>query len=271
MNKKNVILTFSYVNDELHSDISNRRKFIRMWSNGFCTGILSDTNGLEHLFQYSFNSGLSSKDKIAAIVEVDKEKNTLSCANNLFRLYTKYNVQIPENFHDQSSNDALLSLMINDHEQYIPFEEKVDRWQLYNVSAWEKELYTEMKNKLSNYQCSTVVTSLLNIIAKQQKETNVLVFVENNHFTIIAVAEQKLAGINTFSFSTEKDFLYYCFAFLRKRVADLNNISLKLCGNIAQCSSLYDEISKYCQHVEMLSNESATNDDYYSYYCDLFE
>ncbi|MDR0603964.1 MAG: DUF3822 family protein [Bacteroidales bacterium] len=270
MNKRNANLSFSYVNDALHSDTSNKRKVIRMTTDGFYMAIVSEENGLEQLFQYSFLSDLSFKDKIAAITDVEKEKN-IPCANNLFRLYTKYNVQIPEDFHDESKNEVILSVMVNQHEQYIPFEEKVDKWQLYNVSAWEKELYVEVKNQLSNYSLSTVATSLLNIIAKQQKETNALVFVEHNHFTVVAIDKQKLTGMNTFPFYTEKDFLYYCYAFLRKRIVDINSLSLRLCGNIAKQSSLYNAISKYCQDVDMLSNEGNAINSNYSYYCDLFE
>jgi hypothetical protein len=270
MNKKNANLSFSYVKDAPHSDTPNKRKVIRMSAEGFYMAIVSDVNELEQLFQYAFLSDLSFRDKIAVIADIDKEKN-IPCANNLFRLYTKYNVQIPEAFYDESKNEAILSVTLNQHEQYVPFGEKVDKWQLYNVSAWEKELYAEVKNQLSNYSLSTVATSLLNIIAKQQQKTNALVFVEHNHFTVIAVDKQKLTGINTFPFYTEKDFLYYCYAFLRKRITDLNSISLKLCGNITKDSSLYNAISKYCQDVDMLSTEgNAINNDY-SYYCDLFE
>ncbi|MDR2410275.1 MAG: DUF3822 family protein [Bacteroidales bacterium] len=267
---KRANLSFSYLKDAPHSDTANKRKVIRMSMEGFYMAIVSDANELEQLFQYSFLSDLSFKDKIAVIANIEKEKN-IPCANNVFRLYTKYNVQVPEDFYDESKNEAILSVTLDQHEQYVPVEEKVDKWQLYNISAWEKELYAEVKNQLSNYSLSTVATSLLNIIAKQQKETNALVFVEHHHFTVIAVDRQRLTGINTFPFYTEKDFLYYCCAFLRKRIADLNTVSLKLCGNITKDSSLYNAISKYCQDVDMLLDEGNMVNNNYSYYCDLFE
>jgi hypothetical protein len=270
MSEKNLNLISSYINDEAGSDTSNKKKVIRMTSDGFCLSILSESKGLEAVFQYSFAPHLSFASKIAAIAAVDKERD-ISCDKNVFRLYTKYNVQIPEEFHDGSNNEAILSVTVSNDEQYIPFEEKVDGWKLYNISAWEKELYAEVKTRFPNCQFSTVVTSLLNIIAKQKKEKKALIFVENNNFTIIAVDNRQLTGINTFPFYTEKDFLYYCYAFLRKIFVEPEHISLKLCGNIAKQSSLYSAISKYCQDVDMLSGKGNTVGDNYSYYCDLFE
>jgi hypothetical protein len=275
MSKKNATLTFSHVNTDVNLDISNKRKIIRMSSAEFCMGIVSRSKGLEQVYQYSFasNLNLSLSDRIAVIADIDKEKN-ICCENNFFRLYTKYNVQVPEEFHDKNNNEAILSVITNTNgqQQYIPFEEKADLWKLYNISAWEKDLYAEIKNKFPDYQLSTVVTSLLNIVAKQQKEEKkVVVFVENKNFTVIAVNREQLVGINTFPFQTEKDFLYYCYAFLRKMFADLNNISLKLCGNVAKQSSLCKVISKYCQNVEILSQGEDMVDNNYSFYCDLLE
>jgi predicted DNA-binding protein YlxM (UPF0122 family) len=270
MDRKNANLTFSHVNTDVNWDASTKKKIIRMSSAEFCIGIISHSKGLEQIYQYSFVSNLSLNDKIATIVDIDNERN-IRCENSLFRLYTNYNVQVPEEFHDENSKEAILSVITDCQKQYIPFEEKVDFWELYNISAWEKELYAEVKDKFPDYKLSTVVTSLLNIVARQQKEKDVLIFVENNNFTIIAVEKQKLIGINTFPFQTEKDFLYYSYAFLRKRFADLDNIQLKLCGNVTKQSSLYKLMSKYCQHVEILSQGEESTDNNYSFYCDLFE
>ncbi|MDR1180626.1 MAG: DUF3822 family protein [Bacteroidales bacterium] len=273
MNKKNAILTFYHVNDETNSDISNERKVIRMMSEGFCIGIVSRSNKLEQLFQYSFDTNLSFEDKLTAIDEVDKEKN-ISCSENIFKLYTKYNVQIPEEFHDRNANEAVLSLITDEKEQYIPFEEKVAQWNLYNLSAWEKDLYEQIKIQFPNYQLATVASSLLNMISRQQQKENVLVFVENNNFTIAVTDIQKLKGINTFPFNTEKDFVYYCCSFLRKMFENMSAVSIKLCGNITCQSPLHNGLSKYFQDVEILSStdENPTSiDNLYACYCDLFE
>jgi hypothetical protein len=273
MRKKNTSLTFSHVNDETNLSASPEKKVIRMLSEGFCIGILSPSYGIERLFQYSFDPNLSFNDKLEAICERDQEKN-ISCEENFFRLYTNCNVQIPEAFHDKSGNEAILALITDKRKYYLPFEEKVEAWKLYNLSAWEKTLYGQLEIKFPNYHFSTVTKSFLEVVAKQAGEKrNVFIFVENNNFAIAAIDDHALKGINNFPFHTEKDFLYYCCSFLRKIFPTMENISLKLCGNITRKSPLYNALKRYFRQVEFLlpTKEYHSGDSLYARYCDLFE
>ncbi len=270
MNRSNANLTFSYVNDEINLDSSDKRKTIRMSSKGFCIAIISDKKEPLRLFQYSFASeNVSIEDKCKVITDTDQELNIL-CGNNFFRLYTQYNVQIPEEFYEQKNDEAILSLIIENSEQYTPFAECIEPWTLYNISAWKKELHSVIRQQFSNYESGTVLSSLLNIVAQQKHERKSLIFVEDNNFTVIAIDNGQLLGANTFSFFNENDFLYYSCAFLRKMYKKPAEVPLKLCGNIAPQSSLYTILNKYFSIVEMLSSPYGAIDNY-SYFCDLFE
>jgi len=270
MDKNITILTFSYVNDKASLTETDVKKIIRMSPKGFCIAIISGEKKAEQLFQYSFNgNNLSFKDKLEAITTANQELN-IDCESNAFRFYTQFNVQIPDEFYEQENNKMVLSLIVKNPQNYVPVAEKVDSWGFYNLSAWEKDLYSKIKKKFPTYKLNTVLSSLFPIVERQKDEKKVLIFVGDNNFTILAADKQKLLGTNTFSFSDENDFLYYSFAFLRKMYANTAEISIKLSGNIAQQSSLYTILNKYFSNVEMLSFPSNEIDNY-SYFCDLFE
>ena len=270
MNKNNIMQTFSYINDGADLKASDKRKIIRISSKGFCIAILSGEKKAERLFQYSFNGNdLSFKDKLDAIMTANQELN-IDCASNAFRFYTQYNVQIPDEFYEPKNDKITLPLLTENPQDYVPVAEKIDGWNLYNLSAWEKDLHSGIKKKFPDYELNTVLFSLFPIIARQKEDKKILIFVGDNNFTILAADRQKLLGINSFSFVDENDFLYYSFAFLRKMYANTAEISIKLGGNIAQQSSLYTILNKYFSNVEMLSFPSNEIDNY-SYFCDLFE
>ena len=268
-NKSNATLTFSYTNDD--SEIKNifpKRKVIRMLSKGFCIAVISGERKAERLFQYAFADGLSVEEKVDAVLKTNQELG-IACEKNLFRLYTQYNTQIPEPFYEQENDASILSLMMENAEEYVPVAEKIDAWKLYNLSAWDTKLYACVKKKFPDYELGTVVSSLLSVVAGQKSGKDTFVFTGDNNFTILAVEGDKLLGINTFDFSNESDFLYYVYGFLRKMYLYPDAVSLKLGGNIAVKSSLYDVLSKYFSQIELASFPNAMED--YSYFCDLFE
>jgi len=271
MNKNNATLTFSYVNDESDlKNLSDKRKIIRMLPKGFCIAVISGERKAERLFQYSFNANdLSFEDKLETIATVNRKLN-IACENNFFRLYTQSNVQIPSEFYEQGNDADILPLIVENPEKYVSVAEKVEAWNLYNISAWEKELYLCLMRKLPDYELSTVLSSLLPIAAREKNKKEVLVFVGDNNFTVISTDRQKMIGMNTFDFSNEGDFFYYLYGFLRKMYVYPATVSLKLAGNIAVQSSLYNVLNKYFSDIEMVSFPLCTIDNY-SYFCDLFE
>jgi hypothetical protein len=112
---------------------------------------------------------------------------------------------------------------------------------------------------------------LLQQLAELPPEERIFVFVEKNNFTVIATNKDRLLGVNTFSFSTEADFLYYCLAFARKMFYDPGIIPFILGGNIAEGSPLHRGVKKYfssaniVDYPETLRNKTENH----ACYCDL--
>ena len=250
MKNGNVISAFSYAS-ESDLNVSEWKKIIRLSSKGFCIAVFSEKKA-ERLFQYSFTrDDLSVEDKLETIRAINQELK-IDCKNNFFRLYTQFNVQIPNEFYAQENDKTVLSLIVESPENYVPFAEKADDWGLYSVSAWEKDLYICVKKIFPDYELGTVLSSLLPVMAQLKEGKKTLIFVGDHNFTIAAADGQKLLGVNTFPFSDENDFLYYSFAFVRKMYPNTESISIKLCGNIAPKSPLYAVLNKYFSDVDMV-------------------
>lgn len=266
---KNANLVFSYLNDKADINAINNTKSIRMSTEGFCIAITSPQNRLEKLFHYSFVSDLSWKEKSEIITTFDKEES--KCSRNIFRIYTEYNTQIPEEFYSQNDEPKIAALLTDNPENYIPVVEKIESWRLCSISLWNKEIETSIKEKFPDFQLSTTMASLMNSLSIQEQK-NAFIFIENKNFTIVAGDKKNLLGANTFSFASETDFLYYCIAFLRKIFPKANDIPLLLCGNIIEQSPLFVALKKYFSSVKLITPEDENNFpiDNYSYYCDLF-
>ena len=271
-NLADVNLVFDVENNDFDMT-SVKKKIIRLSSRGFCIGLIADEKSCQYMLPFdTFKTAnnltlLSLEDKLDAVTAVNKAMG--QCEDNSFSIYTQFNVQIPEEFYSQEDNKAILPLLVENPQNYTSLAEYIDAWKLYNVSALENELYLGLTKKFPNYKLTTVLSSLLKIVSEQKSGKNVLIFVEDHNFTIIATDRHKLLGVNTFMFATEGDFIYYTHSFLRKMYINPNSISLKLCGNIAPQSPVYNVLNKYYTDIEMLSSSRDTSGNY-SYYCDLF-
>ena len=263
-------LVFSYIRDNTDVSAPDNTKSIRMSTDGFCISVVSSQSQLEEFVHYTFAPNLSFKKKIESIVAVEK-KQKVNYEHAVFKFYTHLNTQIPEEFYDREEEHKIIPLLTDKTEHYVSLAEKVESWNLYTISLWEAELVEEVQKAFPDFQLSTVMASLMKFVSKQEKET-VVVFVENNNFTIIAANKKGLLGANTFSFTNETDFLYYCLAFLRKIFPKVDSLSLTLCGNIMEGSPLYRAVGKYFSSVTFVSQEDKDNFplENYSRYCDLF-
>jgi len=263
-------LVFSYTRENADVNALGNTKSIRMSSDGFCISIVSSQNQLNEFVHYVFTPNLSIKEKIKSIATIEKKQKT-NCEHTVFKFYTHLNTQIPEEFYDKEDEHKIIPLLTEKAEQYVSLAEKIESWKLYTVSLWKAEFMKEIQKTFPTFQLSTTMTSLMDFASTQEKET-AIIFVENNDFTIIAANKERLLGANTFSFTTEADFLYYCMAFLRKMFPKMDTLSLTLCGNIMEKSPLFNAIRKYFTSVTfvMPDNKNDFPIENYSQYCDLF-
>jgi hypothetical protein len=262
------VSVFSYSNS---ADVSQWQTkdlslIVRMLSNGFCVCVLSGDKTVLYLEQYAFSGGLPLEEKFGEMENACK-KMGIACGKSVFQYYTNSNTQIPEEYYVENLNNAIADLLAADAKEYVPVAEKIDGWKLYNLSLWNKELREKVNEKFPNFQLKTVLGALLEKTAARQPKEEAFVFVEDNHFTIIAANEKGLLAANSFAFENESDFLYYSLAFLRKFYQNTNAISVFLCGNIVKESPLFLSMNKYISDLKLMKceseNGSIENSHYY--------
>ena len=257
MNKS--IPIFSDLSDNISAGLLPSSTLImRLLSNCFGMFVLSSDKIVLYSQQYAFSGRLSLAEKFSEIENAYKKMGVV-CGKNVFQFYTNINTQIPEELYVENLNTDIANLLISNSKEYIPVAEKIDKWQLYNLSLWNKDLREKVDDIFPNFQQKTVLGALLEKIAARPSKEEVIVFVETHNFTIIVKNTNGLLGCNSFAFETEADFLYYNLAFLRKFYQNISALPVFLCGNIVKDSSLFQSMNKYLPCVELAKSEAANS------------
>ena len=101
-----------------------------------------------------------------------------------------------------------------------------------------------------NHSATVLVSKLLDL-SKNNDERKMFVYVNQTHFEIIVVQNQKLLLYNSFDYKTKEDFLYYILFTAEQLQLNPENFKLELLGNNTQESELYEIAYTYIRHVSL--------------------
>ena len=258
--------------DGLSDEILSSTTFvIRMLSSGFCLAVRSKEGAVLSLNHYLFSGNPSIEEKITAIGETCGQVH-LKCNKTVFQLYTNINTQIPEAFYVESLHPNIAELLTEKPKEYVPVGEKISGEPMYNFSLWNAVLMKKINEKFPHCELKTTTGALLEKFIGRKSQEEALVFIEDNHFTIMAKNAKGLLGCNDFAFESEADFLYYCLCFLQNLYSNhAETVPLILCGNITVESPLFASIKKYAVKAELMEKNKEVPDSIvnYHYYCDI--
>ena len=111
--------------------------------------------------------------------------------------------------------------------------------------------------------------------AKGHKGYQVFVHAGTSIMGIFLFKQEKLLFANTFTFSTEQDFLYHVLLVFDQFDLDTESVPLMMTGRIQKKSSQYEKVEKYIRHIHILHSPSyyqyspAFQDANFHYYHDL--
>ncbi|WP_240455119.1 DUF3822 family protein [Flavobacterium columnare] len=174
---------------------------------------------------------------------------TLFDEQNL-KSYLHYNVKIsPTDFvtYDQITGNDMNNI-------YIPFTK------LNNSLI---ELYGEFHYK---HTASILVKKILEI-SKNVAEPQIFVHIQEKHFQIIVVQNQKLLLYNSFEYNKEEDFIYHLLFTAEQLKLNPESIVVKLLGKITKTSQLFQIAYKYIRNVSLYTenlqfDQSISEDNY---------
>lgn len=263
--------TFHYINNIDNSDISSFTKSIRLTSNNFSIIIHHEETKVIHLINtYTFPITLLDEKDIVSLINDANNHIDIKCKKNTFYIYSKTNTQIPQSFYSEEDINLITPLIINEAHLYKAHTDFIDLYNLYNISAIKNSLFEHIKSFFPDFEIKSHISNLFSLISKTNTEKNtILIFVENMHFTALAMQNQQYIGANGFQFSNETDFTYYIVDFIRKIFKTGKNISALMCGNIEEQSPIFQLTKKYIHKLSIIKESNFSQLDNYHYFCDI--
>ena len=153
--------------------------------------------------------------------------------------YLKYNLKIYK-------NDFITHDLIGKHDLvnvYSPF---------VNINNYLIDQFGEFTYTHS----ATVFLENILDIYKYSEKPHLFALVHENHFDLIAIADNQLQLCNSFSFQNKTDFIYYLLFCAEQLNFNPEYLELILLGNIIKNDARYDIAYKYIRNVTLLENRN---------------
>jgi hypothetical protein len=156
--------------------------------------------------------------------------------------YLQYNTKVFET--DFFTFDTLENYEMN--HVYIPY---------VNMNNFFIDQYGSFDYKHAH----TVLVSRLLDLSKNKEERKMFVHMNENHFEIIVVQNQKLLLFNSFEYKTPEDFIYYILFTAEQLQLNPENFNLELLGNIQEDDVYYKIAYQYIRNVTLLDVSEKKN------------
>ena len=114
-------------------------------------------------------------------------------------------------------------------------------------------------DRFGTFEYKHSATIILNRILTLEKNSNLLKMylnIEEAHFEIIVVENNKLEFYNRFEYSTKEDFIYYLLFTAEQLHLNPEEFPAVLMGSVDENHELYQIAYKYVRHVSILSKDA---------------
>ena len=143
-------------------------------------------------------------------------------------------------------NDYIVYDEIENHDMFnvfIPF---------VNINNFLLEKYGSFEYK---HFSSILVENLLNTY-KFSERPHLFVDLHDQHFEIVAIADNKLVLYNSFKYTTKEDFIYYILFTAEQLNFNPEKFELVLSGSIIKDDAFYKIAYDYVRNISLLENRS---------------
>jgi len=213
-----------------------------------------------------------------------KDKTEESLLNNLLKQFewlknpfkevyiiyvTQRSTLMPSLMFDPSHRNDYLDLVHSKGDGEIVLYDSLPKLNLYNVysipGSIEKELKQAFrKSKIFHYSSTLILNVFSKLINTGEKNPQMFVNVQHEHFDLIIAQEGELKYFNSFRIHTGEDLIYYFFNLIKQLDLGTEQISVRLLGEIEKGSVIEKNLLKYIKDVSFVER----NDDFE--YIDVF-
>jgi len=143
-------------------------------------------------------------------------------------------------------NDYIVYDEIDNHDiinVYIPFV-NINNFFLERFGSFEYKHFSTIliKNLLNTYKFS--------------EHPHMFVNLDNKHFEIVVIANNKLILYNSFKYQTKEDYIYYILFTAEQLELNPEKFELVLLGNISKENEYFKIAYKYIRNISLLENRS---------------
>lgn len=156
--------------------------------------------------------------------------------------YLQYNTKVFDT--DVFAFDSLDSYAINN--VYVPFM-NINNYLIDRFGAFEYR------------HTASILTARLLDISKNIDEKQVFVHLQDKHFEIVVVRNQKLLLYNSFEYSTPEDFLYYLLFTMEQLSLNPEITRVLLLGKTDEDNNCFTLAYNYIRNIELYQPVTLTN------------
>ena len=260
-------ISFRYKNENKTGLSGSCVKAIRFWGKGFCIAVYEPVSREILLVEeHQFEEDYPLNGKLHIMSEAEGQLETGDRIR--FVCFNRPNTQIPENLFNAEEKKIYLQLLTANPYLYTPVEEKITPYRLYNLSAWEKNLYHGILSLHPDCRMQSGMSLLLQMLHRQEGVRKIAAFVEDGHLDIAAAEGDNLLGANSFSFQNTNDFLYFFTGFAHTMFGSTERISVRMGGEVEPESMIFNSVKKYFPSLDFIRNGFQTLQEQHRY-CDL--
>ena len=171
-----------------------------------------------------------------------------------FALVDSLYTLVPSSLFDASKKADYLKLnhTLNDPSEMIFLSEEISGIGSQLVYAFPQILYKFLSGRFPKLHLHHSLSPCLEAFSLQKKnQESIHLHIQSDRFDLIYYAEEKLQMVNTFSYQTVEDFIYYLLYVLEQKEVDRDRIKLTLYGEFELRSSLHDLIFQYIRQPEI--------------------
>jgi len=131
---------------------------------------------------------------------------------------------------------------------------------IFSVPVCIEKLFSKLFSDVTFHHHSSALIDNVLAFHKNKSGKIMVLNVQNSHFEIIVLEENKLLFYNAFKHQTSEDFIYYLLFCCEQLSLNPEKMDLLLVGEVEQESAIYSILQKYVRNVKF-----GKRNDFYSY------
>jgi hypothetical protein len=198
-------------------------------------------------YQAFFNNCLSDSSILA---------NSFSEINLIIN--NEYSVIIPSESAYNNSGVDYLNLLYGDNFRGPVYKDAVNGTDMINVYRIPSELITEIGNHLRGNSITHSYSKIISNVVSEAHSNNLLkVLFYENAIVVVLMKDGKLNLIQTFTFQSPEDVLYYLLSIAQRFHLHTDQTLLEVSGMFDSSSSLLHELRKFYKNVNVEDSDSS--------------